>query len=156
MRILPHVRKQFTVLTAVALALAGAATLGTAERVEFRGHRPNVWDELARLDVLVHASVTPEPFGQVIIEGMAAGVPVIATRAGGPAEILAHNVTGILYEPGSVEELADAMQRMRDPALRGRLSTAAREALAPYRPSVVAAQLEELYERVAVRVGRRA
>jgi glycosyltransferase involved in cell wall biosynthesis len=133
-----------------------AVALGIAERVELRGHRPNVWEELARLDVLVHASVTPEPFGQVIIEGMAAGVPVIATSAGGPAEILVHGVTGILYEPGSVEELAGAMQRMRDPALRDRLSAAARQALAPYSPSVVAAQLEELYERVAVRVGRRA
>src|SRR5262249_10793443 len=55
-----------------------ARRLGIAGRVEFRGHRPDVWEELARLDVLVHASITPEPFGQVILEGMAAGVPVIA------------------------------------------------------------------------------
>ncbi|MBV9605253.1 MAG: glycosyltransferase, partial [Solirubrobacterales bacterium] len=132
-----------------------AAALGIGDRVEFRGHRPNVWDELSRIDVLVHASVTPEPFGQVILEGMAAGVPVIATRAGGPVEILEHDVTGILYEPGIVAELADSMLLMRDPALRDRLSSAARGALAPYSPPVVAAQLEELYERVAVRVGRR-
>ena len=57
-----------------------ADALGVGNRVEFRGHRPNVWDELSRIDVLVHASVTPEPFGQVIIEGMAAGVPVIAAQ----------------------------------------------------------------------------
>ena len=132
-----------------------ADALGVGNRVEFRGHRPNVWEELSRIDVLVHASVTPEPFGQVIIEGMAAGVPVIAAHAGGPAEILSHDVTGILYEPGNVDELANAMWRMRDPGLRRRLSAAAREALTPYSPSVVAAQLEELYERVAVRIGRR-
>jgi glycosyltransferase involved in cell wall biosynthesis len=133
-----------------ARGLAGLArSMRIAERVEFRGHRPDVWEELARLNVLVHASVTPEPFGQVILEGMAAGVPVIAPRAGGPAEILHHDQTGLLYEPTDRDGLAAAMQRMRDPHLRDRLSTAARAALGPYSPPVVAAELQELYARVA-------
>jgi glycosyltransferase involved in cell wall biosynthesis len=133
-----------------------AAELGIAERVELRGHRSDVWDELSRIDVLVHASVTPEPFGQVILEGMAAGVPVIAPRAGGPAEILQHEVTGVLYEPSDIHGLATVMQRMRDPLLRERLSTAARQALGPYSPAVVAAELRQLYLRVAARrPGRR-
>jgi glycosyltransferase involved in cell wall biosynthesis len=131
-----------------------AETLGLTTRVEFRGHRPDVWDELSRIDVLVHASVTPEPFGQVIIEGMAAGVPVIAAGAGGPAEILRHDVTGVLYEPADVSGLADVMLRMRDPLLRQRLSAAAREALGPYSPPVVAAKLQDLYDRVVARPGR--
>jgi glycosyltransferase involved in cell wall biosynthesis len=132
--------------------LAGLAEeLGIAKRVELRGHRPDVWDELSRLDVLVHASVTPEPFGQVILEGMAAGVPVIASGAGGPVEILRHEVTGVLYEPMDVPALATAMMRMRDPGLRDRLSAAAREALGPYSPPVVAAELQELYAQVAAR-----
>ena len=126
-----------------------ARSLGVAERLEFRGERPDVWDELSRIDVLVHASVTPEPFGQVILEGMAAGVPVIAAGAGGPAEILRQDVTGILYRPADVDGLADVMGRMRDPALRERLSTAARDALGPYSPPVVAAELQDLYARVA-------
>jgi glycosyltransferase involved in cell wall biosynthesis len=128
-----------------------AATLGIGERVELRGHRPNVWDELATVDVLVHASITPEPFGQVILEGMAAGVPVIAARAGGPAEILRHDRTGVLYEPADVGGLAAAMQRMLDSGLRERLTAAARTELAPYSPSVVAAELQRLYEMVAAR-----
>jgi glycosyltransferase involved in cell wall biosynthesis len=126
-----------------------AGRLGLERRVELRGHRPDVWKELARIDVLVHASITPEPFGQVILEGMAAGVPVIAARAGGPAEILLDHATGLLFEPGSVADLAHAMRRMRDPRLRERLSAAAREELGPYSPPVVAAQLQELYARVA-------
>jgi glycosyltransferase involved in cell wall biosynthesis len=129
--------------------------LGIAGRVELAGHRLDVWDELSRLDVLVHASVTPEPFGQVILEGMAAGVPVIAARAGGPAEILRHEATGLLYEPNDLHGLAAAMQRMRDSQLRDRLSAAAREALGPYSPAVVAAELQELYARVAARRRRR-
>jgi glycosyltransferase involved in cell wall biosynthesis len=126
-----------------------ADSLGIADRVELRGHRPDVWDELSRIDVLVHASVTPEPFGQVILEGMAAGVPVIAARAGGPAEILRDDVTGVLYESADIGGLAAAMQRMRDPALRDQLREAARDDLGPYSPPVVAAELQRLYERVA-------
>jgi glycosyltransferase involved in cell wall biosynthesis len=129
-----------------------AESLGIARRVEFRGQRPDVWEELSRIDVLVHASVTPEPFGQVILEGMAAGVPVIAAGAGGPAEILRHDVTGVLYESADLGGLATAMRRMLDPALRDRLSAAAREDLGPYSPPVVAAQLQDLYDRVAARV----
>ncbi len=132
-----------------------AEALGIAERVELRGYRPDVWDELATIDVLVHASVTPEPFGQVILEGMAAGVPVIAAGAGGPAEILRHDVTGVLYKPADLDSLAAAMRRMPDPALRDRLSAAARADLGPYSPPVVAAELQQLYARVAARPGRR-
>jgi glycosyltransferase involved in cell wall biosynthesis len=127
-----------------------AADLGIADRVEFRGHRADVWSELSRLDVLVHSSVTPEPFGQVILEGMAAGVPVIAAGAGGPAEILQHDVTGILYEPSNEADLAASMQRLVDPRLRERLSAQAGKALGPYSPQVVATQVREAY-RVATR-----
>jgi glycosyltransferase involved in cell wall biosynthesis len=128
-----------------------AASLGIAGRVELRGFRSDVWSELARIDVLVHASVTPEPFGQVILEGMAAGVPVIAARAGGPAEILTHDVTGELYEPDDAAALAAAMTRLHDPQLRARLSAAALEEVRRYEPGVVAAQLHELYDAVAAR-----
>ena len=129
--------------------------LGLRDRVELRGHRTDVWDELSRIDVLVQASCIPEPFGQVVLEGMAAGVPVIAARAGGPAEILEHDVTGLLYELASVDGLAHAMQRMSDPALRSRLSAAARNGLARYAPNVVAAELQELYTMLVARAGRR-
>ena len=131
-----------------------ARSLGIADRVDLRGQRTDVWDELSTLDVLVHSSITPEPFGQVILEGMAAGVPVIAADAGGPAEILEHDVTGILYAPKEVAGLAAAMQRMRDKDLRARLSAAAHLGLSPYAPAAVAAQLQDLYEAV-VAVGRR-
>ena len=127
---------------------------GIADRVDFRGQRPDVWHELSRFDVLVHASITPEPFGQVILEAMAAGVPVIAAGAGGPAEILSHDVTGLLYEPADRDSLAHAMRRMRDRELRDRLSDAARRGLGPYAPGVVAAELQRLYETVAARARR--
>jgi glycosyltransferase involved in cell wall biosynthesis len=132
-----------------------AGRLGIADRVEFRGHRRDVWTELSRLDVLVHSSVTPEPFGQVILEGMAAGVPVIAAGAGGPAEILEHTVTGILYEPSDEAALAESMLLLADGYLRERLSAEAAKALGPYSGQVVATQLQQAYQAATVPRGRR-
>lgn len=65
-----------------------AEQLGISGRIEFPGFRETVWQELGELDVLVHCSVIPEPFGQVVLEGTAAGVPEIAAAAGGPAELV--------------------------------------------------------------------
>ena len=52
----------------------------------------------ARLDALVHSSVQPEPFGLTIVEAMASGVPVVAARGGGPAEIIDEGVDGLRNE----------------------------------------------------------
>jgi glycosyltransferase involved in cell wall biosynthesis len=133
-----------------------AERLGIAGRVEFRGFRKDVWDELSRLDVLVHASTIPEPFGQVILEGMAAGVPVIAAGAGGPAEILEHGRTGMLYEPNDGPALAGCMRSLLNPSLRERLSAAARHEVRRYEPQVVAAELHRLYAAVSAPPAARA
>ena len=134
-----------------------AARLGLDGRVEFRGFREDVWAELAALDVLVHASVTPEPFGQVVLEGMAAGLPVIAPDEGGPAETIADGETGRLFRSRDAGALAAAMRALReDPAERGRLGANAQRAAERYHPDAVAARLEQVYERVVRQTGRRA
>lgn len=126
-----------------------ARRLEIADRVEFRGFRDDVWSELARMDILVHASLTPEPFGQVIVEGMAAGVPVIAANAGGPTEIVSHDVDGILYPMGNQAALADAMKRLADdPARRRRLAAEGRRTATRYLPDGIAASLSKVYEDV--------
>jgi glycosyltransferase involved in cell wall biosynthesis len=89
-----------------------AEELGLAGVVEFMGFRTDVKDVIRGLDVVVHASTTGEPFGQVIIEGMAAGKPVIATNGGGVPEIVVDGVTGMLVEMGDVEGMAGAMRWM--------------------------------------------
>jgi glycosyltransferase involved in cell wall biosynthesis len=125
------------------------AHTGLAERVEVRGFREDVWSELARIDVLVHASTIPEPFGQVVLEGMAAGLPVIAPDEGGPAEVIADRETGRLYRPRSVDALAAAMRALNDdPTARERLGSAARRAIEAYRPARVGEQLEQVYAEV--------
>lgn len=73
--------------------------------------------ELDGLDVLVHASPVPEPFGQVIVEAMVRGVPVVATRAGGAVQIVApddEDPLGVLVAPGDARALADAITLVLD------------------------------------------
>jgi glycosyltransferase involved in cell wall biosynthesis len=105
-----------------------ARDLGVDVRFTGWRYRPERIAELhAALDVLVLPSVWPEPFGLVLLEAMASGKPVIATRHGGPVEIVAEGETGLLVTPGSVEELAAAMTTLlRDAALRERMGSAAR------------------------------
>jgi glycosyltransferase involved in cell wall biosynthesis len=123
-----------------------AERLGIADRVEFRGFRADVGLELAQLDALVHCSVIPEPFGQVVVEGMAAGLPVVAMAAGGPLEVVDDGVNGLLVEPRDVDGLATAMRRLRDDrALRRSLAEAARKTAEQYRPAVIGEQIEGVY-----------
>jgi glycosyltransferase involved in cell wall biosynthesis len=126
-----------------------ADELGIGGRVEFRGFREDVFAELARLDVLVHASVIPEPFGTVVLEGMAAGLAVIAPDEGGPAEVVEDGRTGLLFESRDEAALTRLMRRLdADARERARLGAAARTALEDYRPERIAARLEGLYEQL--------
>jgi glycosyltransferase involved in cell wall biosynthesis len=126
-----------------------AAELGIADRVEFTGFVEDVAGQLARLDVLVHCSTVPEPFGQVVIEGMAAGLPVVAADAGGPAEIVQNGVTGLLTTMGDEGELAAALRRLAEhPQDAARLAAAGRRESERYRPEAIAGQLTALYAEV--------
>jgi glycosyltransferase involved in cell wall biosynthesis len=126
-----------------------AERLGIAPQVNFRGFRENVWYELTQLDVLVHASVTAEPFGQVVLEGMVAGLPVIASAAGGPSELITDGVDGLLTPPGDVAELANALRRLSaDPSLRERLGVAASERGREFTPERSAQQLLQVYRGI--------
>ncbi len=123
--------------------------LGLTERVQLRGFREDVWSELARIDVLVHASTIPEPFGQVVLEGMAAGLAVIAPDEGGPAEMIADGDTGRLFAARSTDALAAAMRALNaDPQAREQLGSAARRSIEAYRPTRVGEQLEQVYAEV--------
>lgn len=71
-------------------------SLGLKENIIFTGLRNDVPRLMAALDVVVHASSEPEPFGLVVIEGMAVGKPVVATAAGGVLDIIEDGVNGLL------------------------------------------------------------
>lgn len=82
---------------------------GTSNRVIFAGYRPDATDVIALMDVVVHASIQPEPFGLVVLEAMGKGKPVVATNLGGPKETVLHGVTGLLFEAGSSSSLGQAV-----------------------------------------------
>jgi glycosyltransferase involved in cell wall biosynthesis len=106
-----------------------AEALGLNGRVGFTGHQSDPVAALRALDVVVHASTRPEPFGRVIVEGMACGRAVIAMRDGGAAELFDHEVSALGCRPGDPDELAGAMTRLvDDPSLRERLGAAGRRA----------------------------
>ncbi len=99
-----------------------------AGHVEFAGFADDVWGALAKLTLVVHASTTPEPFGQVVVEAMAARRAVVATDAGGVRETVVDGETGLLVPPGDAEAMAAAMVRLlRDPEERQQMAAAGRE-----------------------------
>lgn len=132
-----------------------AVELGIAHRVELRGHRDDIEAELRRLDVLVHAARIPEPFGMVVTEGMAAGLPVVAPNVGGPAEVIHDRIDGLLYPMNDVAALAELLgQLASDPALRARLGAAGRRRARDYYPDVLGPRYLEVYRRLARRDSR--
>lgn len=134
---------------------------GLQQSVKFLGFRSDVEELIDSLDVLVHASVVPEPFGQVVIEGMAAGKPVVATRGGGVIEIVEDGVTGKLVTMGSAEEMAEAVLALLcDAARAGKMAAAARQAvLDRFTIKSPVEKVQALYDAIARRrqpSGRRA
>lgn len=124
-------------------------TRGLAGRVIMTGYRTDIGSLMKAMDVVVHASIEPEPFGMVLIEAMAAGRPVVATRAGGPLDIIVAGQTGELVEPGDVDGMADAvLGLLRDPARARRMGReGARRAESLFGMDRYAAEVEAVYAR---------
>jgi len=126
-----------------------ASELGIADRVDFLGFRRDTEAELRQLDVLVHASVTPDPLATVVFEGLAMGLPVIAARAGGPREYIADGAEGLLHTPGDVRELSELLKRTAgDAELRARLAAAGRARTREFAPEAIAGAWLALYRDV--------
>lgn len=85
---------------------------GIEKNIAFVGYQRHPVDYMRIMDAVIHTSVEPEPFGIVIAEAMALGKPVIATRLGGPVDIVVEGVTGYLTCPGNSHELADRIRRL--------------------------------------------
>ena len=104
-----------------------AERLGIGDRVGFCGFVDRPERALRSLDIVVHASTAPEPFGLAIVEAMACGRAVIASLAGGVAEIVAPEHNALAHEPGDAETLAAQLRRLiGDAPLRARLGEAGR------------------------------
>ncbi len=99
-------------------------SLGVEGRAHFLGFRQDIPQLMHLSDVVVHTSVAPEPFGRVIVEGMLACSPVVATRAGGAVEIVDDETNGVLVPPGDTDALAEVLRGLL--ADRGRARSLAK------------------------------
>lgn len=146
-----------------------AERLGLTDVVELTGWATDPMAALGEVDLLVHASPVPEPFGQVVVQGMAARVPVIATDAGGVPEILAPDGLAIMHgrvrrtplgqlvPPGDATALAEAMTwALTHPAETSRATEAAwASARERFRLAEAAAIVETAWERAVTDGPRR-
>ena len=103
--------------------------LGLESSVHFVGFRSDIPRLMQNFDLYVLSS-SSEGFSLSTVQALASGLPVVATRCGGPEEIISANETGVLVPPDSPGALADALgELLRDPARRGRLAQAGRRSV---------------------------
>lgn len=104
-----------------------AVRLGLGDRVGFTGFVEDAASAMRALDIVVHASTRPEPFGLVIAEAMACSRALVASEAGGAAEIITKEVNALGHNPGDAAGLAECIKRLAmDADLRKRLGEAGR------------------------------
>lgn len=134
---------------------AALATLG--DRIRWMGtlDETAMASRLAAADLYVWPAIN-EAFGMALLEAQASGLPVVAGASGGVAEIVAHEVTGILAAPGDIAAFAAGVRRLIvDPSLRRRYSVAARRrVLAEHDLPAAAARLGAVIEAVRPAIRR--
>jgi glycosyltransferase involved in cell wall biosynthesis len=118
--------------------------------VGFTGFIADVAQAIRSLDVVVHASTRPEPFGRVIAEAMACGRAVIVSGAGGALEIVSSGEDALAIAPGDSAALADSIRELAGSAsMRSRLGAAARRtAEARFDRARMARELMPIYEEL--------
>lgn len=128
-----------------------AARLGVADRIRFLGAqtRDDVLGLFRAADGALLSSAW-ENFPHALVESLAVGTPVVATRAGGVVEIVEHEQNGLLVEPGDPGALAAAIDRFfADDELRTRLSAQAASSVARFAPEATYGRLEEILTAAA-------
>ena len=130
-----------------------AASLDVTEAVQWFGTQQDIPRCLAEMDVAIVPSRYPESFGRSVIEAQAIGVPVVASKLGGLAEVIDDGRTGRLVPPEDPRALAEAIgQLLRDEALRERLVVAARaEVESRYSLTQMVESTLEVYEECLAR-----
>jgi len=127
-----------------------AKDLEIADKVEFTGFRTDIKEMIGRLDLLVHASITGEPFGQVVMEGMAQGKPIIATNGGGMPEVIDQGVTGLLVPMADDVAMAAAIEKfLADPVAARRVGRNGWQRVRDrFTSQIVARNVQEVYDHM--------
>lgn len=136
-------------LQAELAARAAAGDSTPASTVTFAGYRPDLREFLGRVDLLVHPALR-EGLGVGVLEAQAAGVPVVASAAGGLPEALADGDTGLLFAAGNPTALADSVIRLLEHAAWRRTlgAAAAARIRADFSPDRMVEAYIDLYREV--------
>ena len=123
---------------------------GFGDRVIMTGYVKDVGSMYDIVDVCVHTSIEPEPFGLVIIEAMANGIPVIASDLGAPKEIITDGINGYIVNPDSPQKIADSVIRLfSNDELREKIASSARQHVRQhYNEKDYAHAVENIYAEV--------
>lgn len=125
---------------------ARAARSPHAARIHFAGQQEDVWPALRLARIFALPSFS-EGSPNVILEAMAAGLPIVASRVGGIPDLVPHNLAALLIPPGDTPALAQSLEiLLRDPDLARRLGAQARERVALFTPDAYRARLTAIYE----------
>ncbi len=126
---------------------------GLTDRVIFTGFQKDPWDYLNVMDIVIHSSVEPEPFGMVNLEAMSMRRPVISTTIGGPAEVFANSVDGFLVDPGDPDALAKRVaELLDDPQTRHAIAEAGyRTVRSRFHISQTLEQIHDIYDSLPQR-----
>ena len=128
---------------------------GLQERIIFLGHCDNIAEVTSALDIAVLASHF-EGMGRVILEAMATGLPVVATRVGGIPDLVVDQETGFLVEPHNPEQLAQNIIHLAsDPKLRKHMGNAGKKSVDErFNVDTMIEQIDQLYQEVLSEYGR--
>jgi glycosyltransferase involved in cell wall biosynthesis len=123
---------------------------GVADLFEFVGAISDIGPFLATMDISVLPSIHREGLGISLIESMAAGIPVIASRLGGIPEVIEHGKSGLLVEPGNASALASAIQSLTENReLRLALVTEGRKKVkAKFSEKLMVKKVESIYREL--------
>jgi glycosyltransferase involved in cell wall biosynthesis len=125
-----------------------AAESNVADKIKFAGYIGGTADVLAAADVFALCAHA-EPFGIAILEAMAAGLPVIAARAGGPLDIIHDGVDGVFFNPRDPRDLAEKIRGLRaDPALRKKIADGAVRRADDFDERFTALRIQSLYDEI--------
>jgi glycosyltransferase involved in cell wall biosynthesis len=124
--------------------------LGLSDQIEWRGFRSDVGEELRAVDALVLPSLFGEGLPMVVLEAMAAGLPIVASGVEGVPEAVRDGQEGLLVPPGNIDALADALARIAsDPADTLAMGRAARNRQrARFSDRAMAEGIGRIYDRI--------
>ena len=139
----------------VAMLQSLARALGVERQIAFRGALPRdeVIQAYASADIFVLPSLF-EPFGIVLLEAMAAGLPVVASAVGGIVDVVADGKTGLLVPPGKPMALAAGLEQLiSDSSLRARMAEEARRRVSGYSWDLIVPRIVEVYREAIAESG---